>query len=909
MITSNIPRNLLNGYLYKARRIMAEPADAGYEQNDQDKLYLATVIQNFRSIGFIPDAKVFESMSHMDSDELTHLYLGNIDAIKVMVGADVDFNNVIYKNFPREVMEADDFKLYSNAIFYYCLTIGADVPHEQAVNVMDREAEAARFPFVEQNKMKVLAKGSAEDFLGQVKGIVESKITVTDVDKGIIDNFVKDHELFMSRDEAREFFSPLKCQNKENQCLLCASIMKHLEKDKDYSAELMSSQADTATDVLRLATYLSADTTSLNQNVKFKLSKNQSLSLLALLEKKAEKGDIAEDMFKSRYTEKWKRLSHIMHPQRNRKEYPLTARVFDDLYKGKKPETWARQYETAAMENDVKGMHDALIQRPGELIRHLEKYADTVFMSWSKRNEKEFWQAVEYAAGKAAIPVLVQELDHLKNPVRGVYLNSRDANGNHSVYVSNDMDAPKANYNDKAYVYQEMVKVLEKGIRHQLHGKEYIGKVYVAPEASRVCVPVHSLSEGNNSSTVYEPGSRLPRNNDKDEIRFSAWWTNAENGERTDVDLHAVFLDENFNKTGSVSFYNLKDENLKTCHSGDITDGGPYGGKGVSECIAVSNINREYLMGEGVHYIMAEPVIFSGNSFGVIPASFAVQERESDNGALMKGKIFEPSAVVYQQAITRHTRAYTPVVYDVKNNEFMVIDMPTIALNRNVSCITPLGETLCGPQVLKALIDSPKMTINDYVRIMQEAGVIQVVDDPRQADVMIGLNRPEEMADGQQFMLISNPTEFTSCWLDGQARPETILERTFETQLFAYENLSGYKEILDNDKKFSARYENEKAQIYEDPRYSEEQIAVIKKCFEDGLPLEQIKAEIADPRMNAREMEETRDEIVTARERNSRYHDMDLLCEEINREHSDKALSHHKEELGDNDKDIDNYIR
>ena len=815
---NSIPDSLKNKYLKKARMVVVSDHNDSYEQNEADKRYLATAIQNMRSIGFIPDNSLFSAMSHLNRDEIVSLYEDIMPTIKEMVGADHEMNdNVIYKNFPIEVMEKDDFTLYSNAIFYYCLTIGVDVPHDLAVDVVDREKEKERFPFSEEMEMKVLSLGTKEDLLSQIKGIAESKITISSDDKAMLEDFMKYGSDFIGKNEYRTFISGLEFQNKENQCLVCS---KEIENAKNPIAAFYSIKDNikTSTDILRLITYISSGSTSLSNNVKFKLNNKQQQVVLGLLENCATNSDIAPDMFTSKYYEKWKRISPIIHPQRNRSRYPKTAQIFDDIYNGRAPLTWASQIETATMDKDFDKMSQLLASRPGELIRRLEKFYDVAKEAERNGQKGATDKAIEQiinASGKCAIPVVLQEYNNVSIPLKGIHLHSKNKDGLPCVHVG---ELKQRDFMDMCRIRE----ALKEGLVNQLSKKEYMGNIYLDRCAENIVVPSHSMESSNPTATNFETGSRIPVHEDKNEIRFSVWWNNGNSGKRTDVDLHAIVMDSDYERVGSISFYDLKNASIKGYHSGDVTDGGPVTGKGVAEHIVIREIDKERLIKNGARYIVPAPDIYNHGEvgpFGSFPSSFTVQERESqpNEAKINEGNIFEASAVTYQESINLGCYAYIPIMYDVRDNEWIITKLP------NFSSVGRFD--IDSSKAMKAAIEADYLTIRRYLSFMEEAGIAKIVDSPENADMILGLNRPEEIKENQEFMLLSNPTELTSQWLDDKFRPENILKKTFETKEYAYQILEGYKEILEKDAGFIEKHEQMQAQQKQEEAWANDQFA------------------------------------------------------------------------------------
>jgi hypothetical protein len=77
----------------------------------------ATVSHNMVELGYAPSK---ELMDRMLADEKVSQQINSqiIPELKKLKGADVQYNPM-YKNFPKEVMNASEAELYINAIFHY----------------------------------------------------------------------------------------------------------------------------------------------------------------------------------------------------------------------------------------------------------------------------------------------------------------------------------------------------------------------------------------------------------------------------------------------------------------------------------------------------------------------------------------------------------------------------------------------------------------------------------------------------------------------------------------------------------------------------------------------------------------------------------------------------------------------
>src|SRR5205807_8721390 len=94
-----------------------------------------------------------------------------------------------------------------------------------------------------------------------------------------------------------------------------------------------------------------------------------------------------------------------------------------------------------------------------------------------------------------------------------------------------------------------------------------------------------------------------------DTLRFFVWWKEPE-GQRTDIDLAAVFFSADWKRLADVSYYNLK--GWDSCHSGDITSAP----KGAAEFI---DVYLPTLREKGVRYVSMVIYSYTQQAFKDLP--------------------------------------------------------------------------------------------------------------------------------------------------------------------------------------------------------------------------------------------------------------------------------------------------
>lgn len=152
-------------------------------------------------------------------------------------------------------------------------------------------------------------------------------------------------------------------------------------------------------------------------------------------------------------------------------------------------------------------------------------------------------------------------------------------------------------------------------------------------------------------------------------VRFFIWWTNTEFGcYHVDLDLSVAFYNENWGYVDHVSYTELKNSSLRCYHSGDITNGGAFGGKGASEFI---DVDLDAMLSGGVRYVVPQVHSYTGEPFSQVPCTFGWMERSDLNS----GEIYEPTTVENQISLSSEGRYTVPLVIDCKERKVIWTDL------------------------------------------------------------------------------------------------------------------------------------------------------------------------------------------------------------------------------------------
>lgn len=319
-----------------ANNLLAVEASLEERSTKPGAAAIGTVLANLAYYGYAPSLKAMHALKKLSAEQLTAFWASTEPALKELTGANrnmADF--VVYKNFPREVLDMSQAQYWLQQI---CMYLGAP-------NDWFTEEPATRPKLDEKLSLKVLSLADKESLRTIYGQLVANKARWTDAQKA--------HALWLVRDFGVEDLELQAFGFKENGLTLIASTL-----DTEGSVSL-----NDATDVLRLAAAMSDADVSLRGAVTFrKFTRAERRFLLLLLEHTNNlRADIAARQ------ELWKRLLSRLHP--GDFKFKAVSSAYDDLYKGKLSSFNALTEAKLAM-GDESVLKD-LQGRPGDFARRL----------------------------------------------------------------------------------------------------------------------------------------------------------------------------------------------------------------------------------------------------------------------------------------------------------------------------------------------------------------------------------------------------------------------------------------------------------------------------------------------------------------------------------------------------------
>lgn len=697
--------------LRRKNKVILEKGSAA----EADCRAVATIMKNVEALGYTFSQALAERLQTFDRGELQRFYQELLPLLKGLVGADVVYCPM-YPDFPESVMEADYARLFFNAIFHYW-SQGRLYPYEE---------KNERLPLFDETGVKVLDLGTPQDLQDIFARLCQSKTSLSQTDKADL--------AWIFRHESPVL--PKEIPLKENAALVGRL---YLENAPLAQAKELQRFCRTATDVLRLITAMSDGDVSLAENTKFRsLKRRERRVLMALLESC---GNIEEDML--RYKGRWIRIGERLHPaEYSEAQFGKVIAAFYKLRNDIKIETFAGKVTKAMEAAEYQSALCLLKERPGELARRLD---------WLLRNmddKEQVISAFRESAGQVSTPVLLQVREHFLHRAekKGIRVFFPKGSLARCHYIENTLlDI------DKGYC-DSIAGICESALTEQYRSRGALGRVYLSEAFKRYVVPFSQRSAGKALKAVTR-GSRMSFQECTKAFRAFIWWTNTGEGEdrrapnRVDIDLSAAFFDENWKYIEHVSYTNLRAERYKACHSGDIIDGGPASGAGVSEFL---DVDIDSVVECGSRYIVYQVYNYTKQKYADIPnVKFGWMAREDVNS----GEIYEPRTVEQKMDLAAQSTVSIPVIFDCVEREVIWCDM-NLSLNGS--------RTHCGGNNLESnllpvaaacysMVHIARPNLYDLIDLHIRARG-QRADDKKDADVIFDLESGITPFDTEVFM-------------------------------------------------------------------------------------------------------------------------------------------------------------
>ena len=546
-----------------------------------------------------------------------------------------------------------------------------------------------RFPLLDNVNLTVIDLGSESDFEKLFSQLASSNTSLSIQDKEDLEWYIRNYGNNISN------LLPSDIPQKENLCYIANLLLLYT----DHAGVFVAKYIKSATDVLRLAVAMSDGDVSLAKPTKFsKFTRPERRFLMSLL-----KGDITDDLI--RWKGQWKRLAHQLHVGEFSNKYSDIVKAFNVIRNDEQHVTFNGKIEADIKSGNLMNAVKNLMKRPGDFARRLDHLLRL------SNNPSKIIDEFSEAALNVSTPVLLQVMNHFEY---------RDSSDYRYFMPKGNIAKIKAIPNDlpaiSSHVCDNVVAVCKRALMNRFENLPDLGNVYVDNSLSDYVVPFSQRSASKALRTLVR-GSKLSFN--ASTLRFFIWWKNGDY--RTDIDLSAVMLDENYLHKGDVAFYNLKGSGFT--HSGDIVDAP----KGASEFI---DIDINTVRKNGVRYVAMMVNSYTQQSYCDLPECFAgFMPRQHPSS----GEIYDPKTVFNRMDLASDTKQVMPLIIDLKENKVIWCDLG-ISHNTRWSNTVAANEKSINMMV-KSIVEMHKPNLYDLLELhAMSHGTL--VDDKNNADII-----------------------------------------------------------------------------------------------------------------------------------------------------------------------------
>lgn len=628
-------------------------------------------IANAMKLGYFFDAPAIEKIMCATPQALDNI----LEDLKTLRGAQYTYEPM-YPNFPKQVAQASDVELYTNAIFHYFGDI-------LGVRIMPEYDKEARELFSDAVNYTQLGVASEEELRELFASIVASSqpFSVQDIN---------------DLEELRAYAVVSEPRISEN-----LAIVSSMFADLDYSAYYK-----TVTDVLRYAVAVCGGDVSLSDNTKLKFSRAQRKNILDLLEAVLEKNPSVADF--GLWAEQWKRLAFAVRAGDYANRFPRSFDALAKVTSNDLPRSFNALVEEAFEDKNFDKIVELLSTRPGMFARQLAH-----ILRLFPERRSDILNAFGLVGDKVSVNVLVQAINHFKTadkntiPFRAVQF--KTARGS----VRTELLESKLEGD-----YSDVVDVLLNAIYSRFDGSR---KIFLTEDASRYAIPMGNRSASEASRQIAR-GSRISLSDvdkKKNTVRLFMHWRDIPVGYgRVDLDLSAQFVNADLSQTTAVWYGNLRGS--CAVHSGDITSAP----NGASEFI---DIDIEKALDAGYRYVVPSVYSYSGQSFNNIPealAGFMMRDKTQS------GEIYEPASVDTAFTLDSTSRNALPFVFDLEKREFIWWDsthrLDSYSFNNVHNNANVVRESL------RHLVNTEPFSVAELAKLLGE-----VVDSEDEATMVI----------------------------------------------------------------------------------------------------------------------------------------------------------------------------
>lgn len=811
--------NQINKYLLKKKeQIIIEKDQNDILAEKVNPNIVLGLLANLDTWGYTVDRNLIPKLFDLSEDTLVHkFYEPLVETLKEIKGDDVSYENMLFKNFPDSCRNIEHEELsnmrfvgYFTGVLDYIFdkSITHDIPWDGEKE--DRKEAAP----ISVERLRIISEGTLDDFESMIRNMLQSKAALSPFDKAIIEFALKSEDIDNRR------IIPMEIPYKEN----WAFLFQFAFDNPDIKIPM---EFRNFNDFVRGCVALSGGDISLSTKPELRSFKNQErIRLLDMLDRSCRKyPEAMRESMMSPYNQRF--IGNVLqkgwHMNSNYQKYVRTLnKVIEQAEKGYSKRAKVEMALEQGRFVDAAKLAESISS--GELARR----ANYLLTNCKPSEEKDIMDIIGRNLRKVDISVLL----NLKNTVE--HTNKEDVKvafpKGVTAYAHAFENKRAAGKQISPMIKDELVLRIYLAIVEQLRENKPLGKIYVDERLKHCPVPFSSRN-ANGENRCAERGTSFELNKETKVIRAFCYKQIKNNPNF--VDLSVSFLNRNFDLVEQCSWTNLQtnEEHPMAVHSGD----NPNCSNGFAEFIDIDLEQlKTYAQSRDINY-----AAFHVLSWGYIPFSnmdrcfFGIMERESVASDLVskedlkklrelgfdnveyrnyhqpiyyyhltqaerdaigykQEKVFDPASVEYRNDIKGNGVANVPMIYDVKNDRFIIADIecrgnsPFIkSSDKSDSLFKATGSSILSvenlhgatAQACYAIVNMEKPNMYDLA-MYNVAAKGEITDNIEEADTIFTMTKDNlpELKEGTEVISIYDREVITADMLIANKEPEIIRE-------------------------------------------------------------------------------------------------------------------------------------
>ncbi|MBM7774441.1 hypothetical protein JOD54_004645 [Actinokineospora baliensis] len=484
---------------------------------------------------------------------------------------------------------------------------------------------------------------------------------------------------------------------------------------------------DSVVDVLRIACQLSGGDVTLVESTRFRrFRRAHRRALMAALDAAvaAEGGKLGDV---NRYAGRFKRLGEYLHPH----EYPAFPHAQDVFAVARGDlvvRSLAGRAEAAFARGAIGEAARLLTESPGMLLRSLDRLLRT-----AGPETEDVLDAVGSVLDRVSGRVLCSVREHLANrteadPAR-VFVNRAGR-----PWVTRDDRPPLS-----AEVVHRVCAMVDVELMSRMPVHE---RLVIDPDVLAVALPLSGKAV-EDGFAVLPRGTRTPV--DGRILRFFTYWKQKK--QRTDYDLSALLLDEDFQYIGHVSWTDYRNDGA--VYSGDLTEAP----RGATEFIDIQ------LGRTSAAHVVPQVSIYTGEDFDVVDESmFGWMVRESS----LDGAPFEARTVRTRSDLRGSGRVALPMMFS-RDGDGWTATWLHLYLKGAPGFNRVEGHHLSTAMITRAIASRAHLTVGHLLRLVEARAGSTVMWEPglrlTEPVTFVGVHRPDGLPEGSTVITLDRLSE------------------------------------------------------------------------------------------------------------------------------------------------------